>query len=119
MSLLNVVVVAIVAATAPALSRSVLKGFAPGVVVEILAGLVLGPHVLGWISVDGPNDTLAALGLAFLFFLAGLEIDLGVIRGALLVRSMAAYVAGLALALAIAALLHGWGLVTAPALVAV
>ena len=119
MSLLNVAVVAIVAAIAPALSRSVPRGLAPGVVVEILAGLVLGPHVLGWISVDAPSDTLAALGLAFLFFLAGLEIDLGVIRGALLLRSMAAYVAGLGLALAMAAILNSWGLVRAPALVAV
>ena len=65
----------------------------PGIVVELLAGLIVGPHGLGWIAIDGPSDTLALLGVAFLFFLAGLEIDLGAIRGRLLVRSLAAYAA--------------------------
>jgi Kef-type K+ transport system membrane component KefB len=46
----------------------------PGIVGEILAGLVVGPHVLGWIR---PNDFLTALselGVMFLLFGIGLEV---------------------------------------------
>ena len=46
----------------------------PGIVGEILAGVVLGPSVLAWIA---PNDllkTLADLGVMFLLFRVGLEV---------------------------------------------
>ncbi len=46
----------------------------PGIVGEILAGVILGPSVLGWIA---PNDllkTLADLGVMFLLFRVGLEV---------------------------------------------
>lgn len=49
----------------------------PSVVLEIVAGVILGPSVLGWVQVDLPVQVLSVLGLAFLLFLAGLEIDLG------------------------------------------
>ena len=47
----------------------------PGIVGEILAGVLLGPSVLGWIT---PNDllkTLADLGVMFLLFRVGLEVQ--------------------------------------------
>lgn len=43
----------------------------PAVVLEIVAGIVLGPSVLGWLRVDLPVQILALFGLAFLLFLAG------------------------------------------------
>src|SRR3984893_9513338 len=46
----------------------------PGIVGEILAGAIVGPSVLGWIS---PNETLRALsdlGVMFLLFGVGLEV---------------------------------------------
>lgn len=46
----------------------------PGIVGEILAGVLIGPSVLGWIH---PNDllrTLADLGVMFLLFRVGLEV---------------------------------------------
>jgi len=46
----------------------------PGIVGEILAGVILGPSVLGWLS---PNDVLSALadlGVMFLLFRVGLEV---------------------------------------------
>src|SRR6266581_7650907 len=49
----------------------------PAVVLEIVAGIVLGPSVLGWVHVDLPVQILALFGLAFLLFLAGLESILG------------------------------------------
>ncbi|MGH9278788.1 MAG: cation:proton antiporter [Acidimicrobiales bacterium] len=56
----------------------------PAVVLEIVAGIVVGPSGLGWVEVDLPIEILALIGLAFLLFLAGLEIDLARLRGRLL-----------------------------------
>ena len=56
----------------------------PGVVLEIVAGIVVGPSVLGWVQVDETIAVVATLGLAFLLFLAGLEIDFARLRGRVL-----------------------------------
>ena len=53
----------------------------PAVVLEIVAGIVVGPSVLGWVEIDEPVAVLAVVGLAFLLFLAGLEIDIRGVRG--------------------------------------
>ena len=117
--LLNLAVIAVLAAGTPIVAWSVLKGLAPGIVVELVVGLVVGPHGLGWISLTGPVDTLAQLGLAFLFFLAGLDIDLSALRGELLLRSLSSYAAGFVVALGCTCLLRALGLVSAPVLLAV
>jgi Kef-type K+ transport system membrane component KefB/Trk K+ transport system NAD-binding subunit len=53
----------------------------PMVVGEILAGVIVGPTLLGWVT-DGPILTfMADIGLAFLMFLAGLEIDFRALFG--------------------------------------
>jgi Kef-type K+ transport system membrane component KefB len=56
----------------------------PSVVFDISAGIVIGPSVLGWVEIDQTIEVLALVGLAFLLFLAGLEIDFGQLRGRLL-----------------------------------
>jgi Kef-type K+ transport system membrane component KefB len=120
MSLVNVAVVALLAVAAPLLARSTRWTAAvPVIVLEILIGLAAGPHGLGWFSIDAPVDTLALLGVSFLFFLAGLEIDLRHLRGRLLARSSSAYVVGLGLAVGGAIGLHAAGLLEDPLLVAV
>src|SRR5919206_2547116 len=46
----------------------------PGIVGEILAGVLIGPSVLGWLA---PNDFLSALsdlGAMFLLFRVGMEV---------------------------------------------
>lgn len=73
----------------------------PSVVVEILAGIVIGPQVLGWARLDQPVQVLSVLGLAFLLFLAGLEIDFGRIRGRVLLTTLLGFVVSFALALAV------------------
>jgi Kef-type K+ transport system membrane component KefB len=70
----------------------------PSVVVEIVAGIVLGPSVLGWVRVDLPVQILALVGLAFLLLLAGLEIDVRGISGRLLGLAGAGYVVSAGLA---------------------
>ncbi len=119
MTLGNVAVVVGIAAATPLLVQLVPRRVVPGIVIEILAGLALGPHGLGWITIDPAVETLALLGLAFLFFLAGLEIDLSTIRGWLLARSLTAYALSVLLAGVIATVLHLLGVLDAPALVAV
>jgi Kef-type K+ transport system membrane component KefB len=48
--------------------------------MELLAGVVIGPHVLG-LHVDEFLSFFSDLGLALLFFFAGYEIDIGRISG--------------------------------------
>src|SRR5215510_1052021 len=60
--------------TAKLLSEICEKLKQPGIVGEILAGILIGPSVLGWVT---PNElilTLAELGVMFLLFRVGLEI---------------------------------------------
>ncbi len=53
----------------------------PTVVGEILAGIIIGPSLLGWIHPDEHTlELLSEIGFAFLMFLAGLEIDFTFLR---------------------------------------
>src|SRR5918911_1976409 len=91
----------------------------PSVVLEIAAGILIGPAVLGLVEVDLPLQVLALLGLAFLLLLAGLEIDLDHLRGPRLRSAAAGFVVSLAIALAFGLVLYAVGLVEAPLLVAI
>jgi Kef-type K+ transport system membrane component KefB len=46
----------------------------PGLVGEIVAGVLLGPSVLGWVQPDAVFNALAQLGVMFLLFRVGLEV---------------------------------------------
>ncbi len=48
----------------------------PTVIAYIVAGVVIGPVVLGLVEVTELTDTLAELGLAFLLFLLGIKMRL-------------------------------------------
>ncbi len=48
----------------------------PGIVGVILGGLLVGPGVLDWVQRQGVVESLGDLGILFLMFLAGLELDL-------------------------------------------
>jgi Kef-type K+ transport system membrane component KefB len=80
-SFLNLLIVAAVAVLAPLLLGYLPRLRLPSVVVEIVVGIIIGPSLLGLVEVDLPVQVLAVLGLAFLLFLAGLEIDLRRLRG--------------------------------------
>ncbi len=51
------------------------------VVLLILAGIAFGPQVLNLIQVDAAINLFGELGLGFLFFLAGLELNMTSLRG--------------------------------------
>jgi Kef-type K+ transport system membrane component KefB len=46
----------------------------PGIVGEILAGVIIGPRVLGWMEHSEILTVLADLGGMFLLFRVGLEV---------------------------------------------
>ena len=52
-------------------------------VLEVVAGILIGPSVLGWVHMDVSIEVLSDLGLGMLLFLAGLEIDIDKLRGPL------------------------------------
>jgi Kef-type K+ transport system membrane component KefB len=77
----GLVLVAAVAFSAPLLLGLAPALRLPAVVLELVAGIVIGPSVLGWVELDEPIRVLSLVGLAFLLFLAGLEIDFERLRG--------------------------------------
>jgi Kef-type K+ transport system membrane component KefB len=91
----------------------------PAVVLEIVLGIVIGPQVLGWVSIDTPIQVLSLLGLAFLLFLAGLEVDYERLRGRVLRLTGLGYALSFGLALLIGVGLHAGGLVKSPLLVGI
>jgi len=91
----------------------------PGVVIEIVLGIIIGPSVLGWATADQPVQILALVGLAFLLFLSGLEIRLDELRGPLLRVAGKGLAASAVLGLATGYVLDAVGLISNPLLVAV
>src|SRR4051794_19936764 len=79
----NLVVVLAVAAAVPLGLAAVPRLSLPGPVFEIVAGVLLGPAVFDLVHIDPAVRTVSTIGLAFLLFLAGLEIDIAHFRGAL------------------------------------
>jgi Kef-type K+ transport system membrane component KefB len=91
----------------------------PSVVVEIVAGIVVGPSVLGLVEVDQVIEVLALVGLGFVLFLAGLEIEFEKLRGQVLRLTALGFVVSFAIAVAVALGLSAGGLVETPLLVAI
>jgi Kef-type K+ transport system membrane component KefB len=118
-SLTNLLVVSVAAFAAPFLLGLVPSVRLPSVVLEIVAGIVLGPSVLGLAEDDQAVSVVALLGLTFVLFLAGLEIDLRKLRGPVARVSALGFVLSFGLAVVVALGLSGAGLVDTPLLVAV
>lgn len=112
-------VVAVIAVVAPLIAGVIPRVKVPGVVLEILAGIVVGPSVLGWVEIDTPIAVLALVGLAFLLFLAGLEIDLMRLRGDLLRLPLLGFVGTMAVGLAAGLAFDAAGWVSNPLFVAI
>ena len=115
----NLLIVAAAAFGAP-LALGLVPSFRlPAVVLEIVLGIVLGPSVLGWATLDEPVQVLSLLGLAFLLLLAGLEVEFEQFRGTLLKLTGLGFAVSLAIALLFALGLDGAGLVSSPLLIAI
>ena len=119
LSFSSLAIVAAVAFAAP-----LVLGLAPGlrlpaVVLEIVLGLVVGPAVLGWATVDAPVRVMSLLGLAFLLLLAGLEVQFDMLRGRLLRTAAAGFALSLGIAIAASFLLGTAGLTSSPLLIGI
>ena len=105
---------AIVAVSAGAGTVAALTGrtgvVVPVVVIELLAGVVLGPHVLG-LHVTAFINFFSDLGLGLLFFFAGYEIDMHRIMGEPLRLGLAGWAISLVIAYTIGGVLAAAGVV--------
>src|SRR6516165_8452116 len=77
--LADLVAVALVAALAPIVVAILPGPRVPQVVIFLLGGVLIGPHVLG-LAETSSIQLLSNIGLGFLFLLAGYELDPGLLR---------------------------------------
>ena len=118
-SFTNLLVVAAVAVLAPLTVGFAPRLRVPAVVLEIIGGIIIGPSGFGWVRVDLPVQILALFGLAFLLFLAGLEIDVHQLRGRLLRFAVLGYLVTLVLGYGAGASFAAVGWVSEPLLLAI
>ena len=91
----------------------------PAIGLEIVLGIVIGPSGLGWVEPDLPVSILALVGLAFLLFLSGLEVDVARLRGRILRLTALGFALSLAIAIILGLGLKAGGLFTSPLFVAI
>ncbi|MEA2425724.1 MAG: hypothetical protein QOH13_2134 [Thermoleophilaceae bacterium] len=91
----------------------------PSPVLEIVAGIVVGPSVLDWAQNDETVAVMATIGLAFLLFLAGLEIEFSKLRGDVLRLATLGFALSLAIAVVAGFGLKAAGVVQTSLLVAI
>jgi Kef-type K+ transport system membrane component KefB len=108
----SLVAVAAVALLAPLILGLLPRLPVPQVVLLLVGGTVIGPHVLA-LGTPGDVQILADVGLGFVFLLAGYEVDLRLFGKDAGRRAIAAWFVSLALALGVVALLAAAGLVRA------
>jgi Kef-type K+ transport system membrane component KefB len=118
-SFAGLLVVAIIAAAAPLLLGLAPRLRIPSPVLEIVAGIIVGPAVLGWVHVDLPISILSLIGLAFLLFLSGLEIDLDRLRGRPIRLAGLGWLGTVAFGVATGYALNAAGWTSSPLLIAV
>lgn len=115
----TLLLVSFIAVLAPLLMELPWRVRLPVVVIEVAFGIAVGPHGLG---LAGPDQTLALLarfGMAFLFFLAGMELDFHRMGGVVLRQAGFAWAASLVLGLALGLILAALGFIKTPLLVAI
>jgi Kef-type K+ transport system membrane component KefB len=67
---------AVVLIAARLLSETVARFGVPSVIGELLAGLIVGPSLLGWVAPDATMKLLAEIGIILLLFEVGMDTDL-------------------------------------------
>jgi Kef-type K+ transport system membrane component KefB len=115
----SVLIIAAVAVLVPLVLGLVPRLPVPEAVLEVIAGIVVGPAVLGWVRVDAPVQVLSDLGLGMLLFLAGLEIDIERLRGPLARLAVSAFAVSVVLGLGCAYAFRLAGQAVQPLLLAI
>jgi Kef-type K+ transport system membrane component KefB len=117
--LVSLLIISCVAVVAPLIAELPLRRRLPAVVVEIGLGIAIGPQGMGLTSATGALGFLGVLGMAFLFFLAGFEIDFARIRGRPSRLAALGWITSLGVAASIAIVLHVTGVLRATTLVTI
>jgi Kef-type K+ transport system membrane component KefB len=115
----GLLIISVIAVMAPILAASAKRVKLPSVVVEITTGVIVGPSVLAWVKIDQPVNVVALLGLAFLLFLAGLEIDLRATTPSQLRAPLAGFAGSLLLGSVAGVVFHAVGWVRNPFFLAI
>ncbi|MDV7075809.1 cation:proton antiporter [Gordonia amicalis] len=111
--------IALCAVVAPIVAGLVPRKLVPEVVLLLVGGMLIGPHVLG-LAVDGPEiGLLSELGLGMLFLLAGYEIDTDELTGRGGRRALVTWCTCLALAFLLIGLLGLTGAISGEVAVAI
>lgn len=113
----SIFVIMLVAVAAPMCAEVVRRFRIPSVLFELLLGIIIGPEVLGWAHMDQFVSGLSTLGLSFLFFMAGYEINFAELGGQAVRRAGLGWLITLALALAVGSALMVTGYVVSGLLV--
>jgi Kef-type K+ transport system membrane component KefB len=119
MSFTGLWIVCLVALAAPLAATAAGRLRVPSVVLEVVAGILIGPAVLGWVHVDRTISVVSDIGLAMLLFMAGREIDYSRLRGPTVELAALGMAVSLVFALAIGFGLRLQHLVATPVFVAV
>jgi Kef-type K+ transport system membrane component KefB len=115
----NLLIVVTVGLLAPLMLGFLPRVRLPAIVLELVLGIVIGPSGLGWAKPDLPVSILNLIGLAFLLFLAGMEIDVGRLRGRILKLTAIGFALSFAIALSLGLGLKAGGFVKSPLFVGI
>jgi Kef-type K+ transport system membrane component KefB len=110
-------VVFVVAVAAPLLAQTRAISRVPTVVIEVLLGMAIGPHLLHLVEYDAFLSRMQSVGMVAVLFMAGMEIDFERIRGRPLSLAVRGWILSVALAAAVVAVLHAIPHVDAPMMV--
>ncbi|MEY4136231.1 MAG: hypothetical protein RL205_359 [Actinomycetota bacterium] len=106
----SLIVIVAIAAAVPLLV-GLLRIKVAQVVLLLVGGIIFGPSMLGWITIDDPISLLSELGLGLLFFLAGMELEGRSMRGRSGKLAAAGWITSIVLALGLSALLATSGVI--------
>ncbi len=113
------VVIFVAATLAPLLGGLVFGPRVPPVVIEIVIGILIGPKVLDLADETTVVAFFSTLGLSFLFFMAGMEIDFERIQGSPVTLALVTWFTSIAIGLSLGTILQGAGVVLSSLLVGV
>lgn len=112
-------VIFVAAVVAPLLAQTRAGSRVPVVVIEVLLGVLIGPHLLRLIENDAFLSTMRPVGMTAVLFMAGMEIDFKRIRGRPLSLAARGWSASVVLAAVAVAALHVIPGVQAPMMVVI
>jgi Kef-type K+ transport system membrane component KefB len=107
----------VAAVVAPLLGEIPLGFRIPVVVLEVILGIIIGPHGFGLVRFEGFVAMMFTFGLAASLFMAGMELDFARVRGRPMSLALRGWLVSLGVGLLVTTVLHATPLVHAPFMV--